>query len=120
MPRKKRKPRATQLVVDPPRPPKKLGADGLCADLVARRLADPDDWHPDPPIAASVTRAALTCAICPVQHECFMFALARPTVRGVYGGHPFRLQGGKRASDTPAMSHVTPPRTRQSQSPSGV
>ena len=107
---RRRRVRANQLVVDPPQPPPELGRDGLCADLVARRLADPDDWHPDPPIAAAVTRAAKVCAECALQHECFMFALARPTVRGVYGGHPFRLQGGVRAPPAlpPSTSKASP------------
>ena len=97
--------KADRRVTEPPPTPRNLITRGLCGDAVHRGTADPNWWTPDPPISNSVAKASQWCSRCPVQEPCFMFALLNPTVKGVYGGHPFNLQGGRRKD--PEMSHDT-------------
>jgi WhiB family transcriptional regulator, redox-sensing transcriptional regulator len=52
------------------------------ADRAACRGADVDVFFPQGP-----SRAARTyCATCPVRVDCLAFAMARPDLRGIWGG----------------------------------
>jgi WhiB family redox-sensing transcriptional regulator len=67
-----------------PAPPEWV-VDALCAS------GEPEDWFPDtrrgPPTRATSKLARTLCHGCPVQRECFEYALTfGPTLEGVWGG----------------------------------
>lgn len=52
---------------------------GLCSQ------ADPDAWFPEKGGSAQAAREI--CAACPVRDLCHQYALARPELEGIWGGH---------------------------------
>ncbi|MFH8797086.1 WhiB family transcriptional regulator [Streptomyces sp. NPDC017941] len=52
--------------------------DALCAQT------DPDAFFPE--VGGSPRAAVRTCATCPVRPDCLAYALARPSLSGIWGG----------------------------------
>ena len=67
----------TRLSGDPGGTPD-WASQALCAQ------ADPEAWFPEQGEAAELAKAI--CARCPVQAPCRAHALARPGLRGIWGG----------------------------------
>ena len=66
--------RPTEVAAGPPG----WADQALCAQ------ADPEAWFPEQGEAAELAKAI--CARCPVQAPCRAHALARPGLRGIWGG----------------------------------
>lgn len=67
----------TRLSGDPGGPPD-WRDQALCAQ------SDPEAWFPEAGERAGLAKAI--CGTCPVQAPCLAYALARPEVRGIWGG----------------------------------
>lgn len=68
----------------------------LCAQ------ADPDMWFPEKGDHRSARRAKEVCRRCPVRVECAEYAMAEPSLDGVWGGTTYlerrQLRRGEMAS----------------------
>ena len=63
-------------------------ARALCRQLIAARIADPDDWYPigQGNHQLDIKMARSRCGGCPVRQECRDYALQAGEEHGIWGG----------------------------------
>jgi WhiB family redox-sensing transcriptional regulator len=66
------------------RPPQEAAGPPDWPEQALCAQSDPEAWFPEAGRSAAIAKAI--CARCPVQAPCLAYALARPGLRGVWGG----------------------------------
>lgn len=62
-----------------------VGDTSWMDDSVCRQV-DPELWHPGPGETNKVREAKRICSTCPVQPECYRYAMRQPGIAGILGG----------------------------------